>query len=451
MSRKLDRHIWLAFVTTGMCLTTPYVHSAGYALIENSASGMGNAFAGAAAVAEDASTIYFNPAGMSYLPKSEILIAGHLVAPESKFTDKGSIRSNGDPMEGAKTSEAGSSALIPNFYIAHQLDKDVTLGFGVNVPFGMTTEYDDDWVGRYHGVLSELAIVNLNPSIALKLNEKLSVGAGINYQHADVTLTSAVDFSGACLSAGFSLVDCQNNLSVKDGFADIEGDGWGSGFNLGAILQLNKNSRIGLSFRSSVRHDLKGTANFSVDETAQFVVDSTGLFKDADVQADLELPATASISAVHELFDSTQFLFDLTWTEWSDFQELRIDYTNTEQPDSVTSTKWDDAYRVSVGVTHEVSSRLKLRAGTAYDQTPIPDEKHRTPRIPGDDRIWISAGVGYSIAKNLHFDAGYTYIYTSTAKTENQFESSIDELNHTVKGEYESSINILSAQLRWMY
>ena len=130
---------------TSLCLVSSIAHSAGYALIEHSASGMGNAYAGAAAAAEDASTIYFNPAGMTYLPGSEMLFAVHLVAPQSKFTDKGSVRSDGNPIEGKKTSEAGSPALVPNFYITHQFTNEVTFGFGVNVPFGMTTEYDDDW------------------------------------------------------------------------------------------------------------------------------------------------------------------------------------------------------------------------------------------------------------------------------------------------------------------
>ena len=182
-------------------------YAAGFAIIEQSVTGLGRAFAGSAAVADDASTIFFNPAGLSYLSHSEFATGLNFIKPESDFSNEGStlpstlggtaITGNGD--------NGGKLGIVPNLYYAHRLNDRMVAGIGVSAPFGLVTEYDDNWVGRYHAVKSDLKTVNINPSFAFQTTEKLSLGFGINLQYADLELTQAVDFGAVCAAASVGL------------------------------------------------------------------------------------------------------------------------------------------------------------------------------------------------------------------------------------------------------
>ncbi|MES1986902.1 MAG: outer membrane protein transport protein, partial [Pseudomonadota bacterium] len=193
--------------------------AAGFALIEQSASGMGNAFAGGGAVAEDASTIFFNPAGMTYISGTQIVGAIHLIKPSAEFNNNGSVAGAGAgpfpsrPL-GGSGGDAGDLSFVPNFYYKRDLTDTVKFGLGVNAPFGLKTEYDKDWIGRFQAIKSELKTVNINPAIAFKLNDQLSIGAGLSAMWAQAELTSAV------------------NLVASERTSKVQGDDWGFGFNL---------------------------------------------------------------------------------------------------------------------------------------------------------------------------------------------------------------------------
>ena len=206
-------------------------HAAGFALIEQSGSGMGNAFAGAAAVAEDASTIFFNPAGMTYLPDNQLVIAAHAVMPAVVFSNNGSHRSaltGGLATRGGDGGDAGDLALLPNLYFTKSVSDRIRLGIGVNAPFGLKTEYDDGWVGRYQALKSELKTININPSIAFKANDMVSVGFGVSAMRTEATLTNAVDFGSLC--AGFGGCGIGASPQRNDGFVRNHGaDGAGAG------------------------------------------------------------------------------------------------------------------------------------------------------------------------------------------------------------------------------
>ena len=175
--------------------------AAGFQLFEQSVSGLGTSFASTAA-AEDASTVWWNPAGMSYLSGANFTLAGHIVKPTAKFENQGSRTllppPSGLPLSGGNGGDAGGIALVPNMYYTHSLTDTLSFGIGVNAPFGLTTEYDDGWVGRYHALKSALTVININPSVSWKINDSFSVGGGLNLQYAKAELTSAIDFSTVC-------------------------------------------------------------------------------------------------------------------------------------------------------------------------------------------------------------------------------------------------------------
>lgn len=395
-------HFRLTRLAAGLVLagTASLTHAAGFALIEQNASGLGNAYAGAAAVAQDASTLFFNPAGMTRLPDRQVVVAGHLIKPKAEFSGSSNIG-------GGNGGDAGGLAAVPNAYYAFRLTPDVHLGVGVNAPFGLATEYDKTWAGRTQAIKSELKTVNINPSIAWKASDAVSLGAGVSIQYAEATLT---------------------NLAGAPGLATVKGDDYGWGFNLGALWQVDAATRIGLAYRSEVDYTLEGTLTLSAFPAGN-----------GPVTADTTLPDSASLSLFHTLNDRWDLLADLTWTGWSDFDELRIVRTNGALA-SLTEERWKDTWRFSLGANYRWNDTLTLRGGIAFDETPVPDA-YRTARIPDEDRTWLSLGVQYRVSPKALLDVGYAHLFVKDARI-NKTESGV-----LLAGRYDASVDILSAQL----
>ncbi|MDJ0779665.1 MAG: outer membrane protein transport protein [Gammaproteobacteria bacterium] len=447
----------------GSAISAGTAQGAGFALIEVNATGQGNAYAGAAAWTNNASTIYFNPAGLTYLGGEQVVFAAHYIDPSSDFENKGSTLA---PALGGGTligfdDDGGQSAFVPNFYWARPLDENLTFGIGVNSPFGLAIEYDDGWVGRYHALLSDLATVNFNPSLGYRVNDRVSIGGGINIMLADVELTSAVDMGAACLALAAGLcgpAGVTGGTYNTDGEAELEGDNFDTlafGFNLGLMFEVSDRTRVGVSYRSEIDIEVDGDADFTLpaatDPASTAVngfISASPLFKNTGLEAEVTLPASFSVSVAHQV-DKFIWLADVTWTGWQSFDELRIEYDNPAQPDSVTTEDWDDSMRYSLGFEYQYSDTLQLRAGIALDETPVPSAERRTPRLPGDERTWYSVGLTKVVSKAMSFDLAMSFLDVDDARIDNEFESSLPTLQHTLTGEYEAEVYIVSAQLNW--
>ena len=391
-------------LTLGLALAgfAGLTQAAGFALVEQNASGLGNAFAGQAAVAADASTVFFNPAGMTLLPDRQVVVAGHLIKLKAEFSGEVDALF---PVTGGQGGDAGDWALVPNAYFAFRLTPDVHLGLGLNSPFGLKTEYDSDWIGRYQAIKSELKTVNLNPSIAYRVSDTLSLGAGLDIQWIDATLTNRIPVYGQPL-------------------VTIKGDDYGWGYNLGALWQVTPATRVGLSYRSEVDFTLDGTAS-----TSDPVV-----FK-GPVTADVTLPDSASLSLFHKLSPTWDLLADVTWTGWSDFDDLPIKGT----VDKTTIENWENILRYSLGATWHMSDTLSLRGGVAYDEAPVSDV-YRTPRIPDGARTWVAVGGQYRLSSQSAIDFGYAHLFVNDPGLRSA------DYGTLLKGEYDSQVDILSAQ-----
>jgi long-chain fatty acid transport protein len=445
---KLGSFILTSLLSLGNFSTA---YAAGFALIEMNASGQGNAYAGAAAHTNNASTIFFNPAGMMNLEGQQLSFVAHVIDPSADFDNDGSSLSPalgpfGGPLTG-KDDDGGDTAFIPNFYWVKPINDDMSFGIGVNAPFGLKTEYDDKWVGRYHGILSDLKTLNFNPSLGYRVNDKLSIGGGLNMMLAKVDLTSAIDFGTLCIGAP----GCAPQSA--DGKAKLDGDNYDDlafGFNLGFAYMISEQTTIGVAYRSEVDINVEGDADFKVPAVAQQGLSPIGktVFIDTDLKADITLPASFSVSLAHQVSKFT-WLADATWTGWSSFDELRIKYDNPAQSDTVTTEDWDDTMRYSIGLDYQYSDSLVLRTGLAFDETPIPNKEKRTPRLPGADRTWVSLGLTYLASSAISFDVGYSHLFIDDAKIDNTLETSVDALNSTLTGEYDGDVDILSAQLNW--
>lgn len=396
--------------------------AAGFSLIEQSASGMGNAFAGAAASAEDASTIFFNPAGMTLLPSRQVVIGIHGVRPTASFDDRGSAAAAGQPL-GGDGGDPFRWAAIPNLYLSWGVTDRLSLGIGVNAPFGLRTEYDSDWAGRFQALLSDLKTMNVNPSVAFKVTERISIGAGIDYQTAEATLTQATNLAAL---GGFG----------ASGTAKIDGEDHGSwGWNAGALFSLGDDMRVGVAYRSQIKHRIEGDVRFTPSLAA--IGRPNG-----PVHTEVKLPDSASLSVFQRFDDRWDIMGDITWTGWSSFKRLDVFYNNGALLQS-TNENWDDAWRFSLGLNYRFNDAWKLRTGVAYDQSPVPD-RNRTARVPDNDRIWASIGAQWKPRSNLAIDVAYSHLFVKDATiNDNQAAAG----SGILRGTYEGSVDIISAQV----
>lgn len=422
------------------------VSAAGFALIEQSVSGLGNAFAGGAASAEDATTIFFNPAGMTRVP-SQFIAGVHFISPSAKFHDEGSSRIN--PLIGSlgtnNGGDGGVNALVPNLYYLRKLGEKSAFGLGINVPFGLGTEYPSDWIGRYHAIKSDMRTININPSFAYKVTDKLSIGAGVSAQYIKAELSSAVDQKLILASAGAPV----GVWSVAtDAYSSLEGDGWGYGYNAGLMYEFSKDTRFGLAYRSRVQQSLEGDIKFT---NIHALIAANPNLKNRSVTADVDLPETASASLYSKVTPKLAVMADVTWTKWSRFKELRVKSTNGAS-DIVTTENWDDNYRYSLGLSYYATDKTTYRFGVAYDETPVTSPEYRTPRIPDGSRKWVAAGFGHKFSEKLSFDLGAAYLFVNDPKI-NQIATPTNEntTRGNLKGTYDCNVKILSAQINYTF
>lgn len=384
--------------------------ASGFALIEQSGSGLGNAFAGGAASAEDASTIFYNPAGMSRLSGKQIVVTGSAITPSAKFSNTASTIPAPGFVAAPVGRDAGSTALVPSAYFAWEIDPKWSAGLGLGAPFGLKTEYDPNWMGRFHAIRSEIKTINLNPSVAYKVNEGLSFGFGLNWQRIDAGLTKAVNYAAFGAPAG---TEGTNNLTGSD-------SAWG--YNLGAMFNVNPKTTVGVSYRSAISYNISGTATYygrTAALTAATLVNAAAAAQigDSAFTANLKLPASISLALKYQPASDWDVLFDATQTQWSSVQSLDLmrssGIANGLSMESVPF-KWKDTWRVALGANHRYNDQWTARIGVAYDQTPTSDA-YRIARLPDSDRTWLSVGGQYKPSKGNAIDFGYAHLFMNNA------------------------------------
>jgi long-chain fatty acid transport protein len=429
--------------------------AAGFALFEHGVSGLGNAYAGGAAVAADATTVFFNPAGMTRLRGRQLVLAANIIGPTIEFTNEASSVSGPGrsasiaPARGysADGGEAGEDLLVPSFYYTHALGDRWTVGVSLDTPFGLATEYEAGWVGRYEAIKSELRTFNLNPSAAFKVNDALSLGAGVSVMYTDVELTRAID---ACAAGG--------QPGACDTHSKVSGDAVSLGLNVGLLYELSADTRFGLAYRTWQEPDIDGEGNFKFHPlSAQIAVApgvsladaliGAGFVDGTDASADLPLPDTVSLSFYHALTPQWAIMGDVTWTEWSAVDSVDIDFDS-----GLTTTldlAYQDAFRYALGLNYSPSGPWTLRLGVAYDEEPVRNLRTRTARLPGNDRLWVAVGAQYAPGNNLTLDVGYAHLFVDDTRIDHaQSEGGV---THALVGDYDLAVDILGVQASWSF
>jgi len=444
-------------------VTSSTASAAGFAIAEQSVSGLAYGFAGSAAIAEDASTLWHNPAGMAYLSgKPEVAGGVHYIVPSAKFENTGSMTYDPSGSTGSLWVEtqgaddtSDAAAVVPNLFYAHPISEGISFGLAVNAPFGLRTEYADGWIGRYLALETDLKTVNINPSISVKLSEQFAFGFGLSYQQADAVLSSAVDYGLVGLGYEAALPDGapasmhlpatvlggivgSRGTTAYDGELHLSGDDAGYGYNFGVIWSPTSNFRLGLHYRSEIKMELAGLADFTIPAALEPYLGAA--FADQTGRVDLTLPSNLSASLYYEVTERLTLLFDYTWTDWSQFQKLEIRYENASPGTTTIPENWEDTHRFSFGARFVASESIALRAGIVMDPAAVPSDEYRSPRIPDADRVWLSGGLHWQVTDAIGLDFSYAHIFVENAETLNTSHTQ----GQMLIGKNKSSVDIFS-------
>ena len=413
-------------------LVMPYqVWASGYHFGTQSVSMQGAANSSAAEAA-DASTIFYNPAGLTTLEGTQATVNMNIVAPRVKYEGAYAYYPDGTEITTAPDGVGDverygkitdGSAIAPHVYISHQVNDQTWLGLGVFVPFASGTEYEKHSVLRYN--LNELSLqsIALQPTIAYRIHPKHAIAAGVVAQHSQATLRQFANF-GAFLGRN----------GVADGYAEVKGNDWGWGYNLAWLWDINDSVRMGINYRSKVSHELEGHAEWQLvgggfanpmlaNRIRQF-----GYVAKEEASVKLVTPESLSIHGMYRVNPKWNVFGDATWTRHSRFNQVKLKYATskvvanpvmggiTHSDETIIRPNWRNTYKVSLGATYQYSEPLQVRFGMAYDQSPVRNADLRLTTLPDNDRIWLSLGTKYDFNKHHSMNMAYSHVFIKNAR-----------------------------------
>lgn len=443
------RGVVAASVALAVLAPAADARAAGFALKEQSASALGYAFAGATAAAEDASFAFFNPAAFALQPDRTFVAVASVIAPRSELRGASASTVLGTPIGGrTHRGDIAKDAFVPALYAGWRVVPEITLGLQINAPFGLETGYPGNWVGRYHAIDSMLRTVTVTPTVAVKPTSGFAFGIGLQVQHAKARLTNAIDFGTIGAAAGIPGAV----PNAQDGRAELEGDSLGVGLVAGLLWEPWEGTRLGVGYRSRVRHNLRGDVDFTPDGAgiAATLSALTGRFVDTGAEARVTLPDQLSVGLHQELGEDVAVVAEAQLTRWSLFDELRIRFDNPAEADSVTGEHWEDSWFFAVGALWRPTDALTVRLGAAHDQTPIRN-RYRTPRIPDNDRWWLAAGLSWRVGTNVAVDLAYTHILVEDSRVRLSTAGIGNTFRGNLTARYDSAIDIvtLAGRITW--
>ncbi len=429
--------IWQQMCVLSLLPTlTGYVHAAGFKVNEYSTTALGAANSAGAAQANDATTVFSNPAGMTQLSRQQLIANFNLIDIDSEFSNDGSTDATGQPIAGSSGGNVAPLLHVPAGYWVKPLSEELVIGVGVTVPYGLTTEYNNSFVGRYGALESDLVTVDINPSVAYQISDILSVGFGVSARYAEVTLTNNIEFGGVCYGTvgPATCAPAGVNPQAVDGHVELAGDDWGFGFNIGVLLHTEQ-FKLGAQYRSKIEFDLEGDADFNNPTTIDQVLVplSGGAFTNSGITAPLTLPETWNLSAAWMINDQWTIMADYLHTQWSRFKTLAVEFDNPAQPDLVEEENWDNVARIAVGTEFKLNDAWTLRAGIGHDESPVPEEYAR-PRIPDSDRTIYAMGFSWNADQHWRIDGAFNYLIADDSDLE-----TVGNYGETLRGSYDST------------
>lgn len=389
MTKKYN-HIVLAMAAL---LTTVHANAGGVMLYEIGTDDVGLAAAGYSARAQDASTLFTNPAGLTRLPGNQLLVGAQVLYGDLEFT-----ASTVSPFLG-NNNGGNPIGLFPggSFFYSHTVNDFLKAGIGVYGNFGSSLSYDDDWVGRYSVISSTLLGISIQPTIALQLEKGLSVGAGLvamkAFYHNKVGINNAI---------------FEEDIA-PDGQLKLSDNTWGVGANLGVLYEANNCTRFGLTYQSPIKLDFSLPTQFSgIRPVLNGILLDTSLLH-SNIDIGLEVPQSVMLSFFHQMSDQWAILMSTGWQNWKRFGQVDIGISTTEPRRLTVDEFFKDTWHLAVGVQHSFTQRLLINAGIGYDSA-FQDKDRVQVSIPSNAALRLGLGTRYAYRNDLDFGAAFEYI-----------------------------------------
>ncbi len=427
-------------VLTIILLAGMTVQAGGYQVNEHGAraTAMGGAVF---ANLQDASAIYFNPGALGYVPGTSIVIGSTLIFPSARFAG---------PSPSTTETKMESNVFYPSvLYASHTLENGFSFGLGIFNPYGLGTEWDENWVGRYLGTESTLRTFFINPTVGYRISDIVGIGAGLNYVLSTVKLSQALELR---------LPIPPDYPQLPDGMAKLEGDGSGIGWNVGLYLKPTNDINIGVAYRSKVTIDIDGEADIDVSEAAEVFPPLPQLLPGGKATTEFVTPANLHVGLSYFGFENLSINFGFQYVFWEDVKKILIDF---EQKTDLQDTQellfnYENGYIIRVGFEYALNEVLDIRAGYLFDSNPTQDE-YLTPRLPDSDRHGITLGFGYKISDLVTVDVGYMYLSFAEREVTNSqisylpFTSAVSGILFPMNGTYNSSANLIGLNLKFNF
>ena len=422
MNRK---SLWMAaLLSAAASLTAAAALASGFGVRENCTEGLGTTFAGAGSLADTPCTVFNNPAGMTRLSGDQIELG--ITPAFFNINFHGS-----DSAGGIDGNNAARPTAAPAFYGVLDLSPDLKAGLAITTPFGLPLKYTAAWVGRYLDVEANALSVDINPNLAYRINDHLSVGAGISVQYFDFTLLQAIDQSAVF------------RATVPDAYIHFKGHDWTVSYNFGLLYELSSDTRFGLTYRSGAEHHLRG------GQTLEALLPPLGfILPSSTATVNFNTPPTTGFSVTHDLTPEWTAVSDIQWTQWSRFKSLTILATPT------TSTSFNESYQdswfTSLGVIYHPQGAWAFRGGIGWDQSPVVNH-YRDVAVPDQDRYMLGAGLSYAYGPNLTINAAYAHYFASNSSMNDSINNVDPNTGTKLNGNYEVSADYVSASVLYRF
>src|SRR5690554_3038869 len=449
MQNKFNKITWAVAIAAAAFASQ--ANAGGYQINEQSVSGQGYGHAGRSSNINDASIVFGNPAGMSFLDRAQMTVGGTYLHVNTDIDNVTATR-NGIPVEGTADGDIVPGTLVPFAFYAHPVNERLAFGFGLYAPFGSKTDYESSFAGRGLGNYTEVTVMTAQPTVSYRFNDQWSVGAGITYNRVDGELRRAVPVEAQTPIPGVSI---GTELDSR-----VEGDDDAWGYNLGIIFQPVPETTLGLTYRSKVSYTLTGdfrataTANIDNPLTGDTVVPAGTNVRQSDARLDLTTPETINFSITQQMTDRLKLMAGASWVRWSRFDEIRVvgsDGSNITDEQQNYSNAWAFA----VGGEYQLTPQLALRAGVTLDETPTNDN-YRSARIPSDDRRIFSIGAGWTPTENLTLDFAYSYLterstQVDQSRVDHEDLSMAPDVISTYSADYKNEAHGFGVQLTYRF
>lgn len=455
MQIRLTQMSALALGIAGV-LALGSAHASGFQLRENSVKNLGRANTGTAVASDDASVVANNPAAMVNLTKSTFQIDATDIDLDAKFSgggyaDAGTPLQN--PLTGGNGGDPGSPKVVPAVAFVMPVADTFRLGASVSAPFGLKTEYDADWVGRYNAINSDVKTIDLTLSAAWSVTPDFSIGVGAIYQRTKVTLSNAIDFGSALCAGSGNPLNCLNpafpyHPQGNDGTVEVKGSANDWGWLVGAQWKVSDNFVLGYSHHSKIGHTLKGTADFTLPGSVAAFFGASGItaYNDGAIYAPLTTPSIDTLSAAWTVNPGVRLYGDIQRTGWNSLQQVAIFREGGAPLGPAEQFSWDNTMYYGVGVEWDIDPAFTLRGGFAIDQTPTSDAT-RDARLPDNDRKLYSIGATWHASDAFSVDAAYQHIAINGNPSVNVLTSSGSSLT----GTYQAHADLFGLSMQYRF